>query len=654
MKKKAILTILLTFISLASLAQVKSGLNLCLRDEATGDWLIGLFDEYAIYDCDYWDYAEAGKNSLVLTKDGQRKEVKLKKSSITIDGVKYKTSVLTSNFLPDYPVADETAFDGTLNDTLQDAVLRVVHRSKKAGIRIRTSFAHLVKDDQIAYEGASDSLGRYEARIPLLGQTGSMILSEASIQAFRQGNWAWIPYFFGPGEKMLLFVDDVENRIYVMGKTARMTNEFLSNPVCGFNLGYDAREQMDMPTFLRESEKGQRAVMQRRDSILAVHPLLSKRYKDYTSGMQMSFFASELEQIRFNRTKVKREEVIAEALKRNLFQLEMPYALLDRYDGFLDGLCDEAVRKHCFISSGVPFLRYILQKARDGKLQLSADEVQLIESELPVVDTLSLPSREMLDSLGIFVRGFQMTDTLSKMFSQRPELLDEVTYYNQRKEIEALDSVLNLPPLLREIAVARKMQKKLSSAVKPFSDIEMQMLRENVHHPYLLGEVLKSNDELIAARKAAESIVTPDPRPLAELTDGEALFRKITEPYKGKFIYLDVWGTWCAPCKKMMEYVPQMKEQLKDLDIVYLYLCNNSTEESWKNAIAKFHLTGDNCIHYNLPPAQESALERYIGVSGYPTYKIVMPNGNLLPTNVPRPDHPEAIRNMIEELQSEQ
>lgn len=30
--------------------------------------------------------------------------------------------------------------------------------------------------------------------------------------------------------------------------------------------------------------------------------------------------------------------------------------------------------------------------------------------------------------------------------------------------------------------------------------------------------------------------------PLAEITDGEQLFRKIIEPYKGKVVYLDVWG----------------------------------------------------------------------------------------------------------------
>jgi hypothetical protein len=38
---------------------VRAGLDLCLRDEVTGEWLIGLFDDYAIYDCEYWEYAVA-------------------------------------------------------------------------------------------------------------------------------------------------------------------------------------------------------------------------------------------------------------------------------------------------------------------------------------------------------------------------------------------------------------------------------------------------------------------------------------------------------------------------------------------------------------------------------------------------------------------
>lgn len=52
MNKKTIISFFLAFIAIASLAQVKSNYNLCLRDETTGEWLIGLFENYAIYDCE--------------------------------------------------------------------------------------------------------------------------------------------------------------------------------------------------------------------------------------------------------------------------------------------------------------------------------------------------------------------------------------------------------------------------------------------------------------------------------------------------------------------------------------------------------------------------------------------------------------------------
>ena len=62
MNKNAITTILFALVAVVGQAQVESGLALCLRDEATGEWLIGLFDDYAISDCEYWDYAEVRKD----------------------------------------------------------------------------------------------------------------------------------------------------------------------------------------------------------------------------------------------------------------------------------------------------------------------------------------------------------------------------------------------------------------------------------------------------------------------------------------------------------------------------------------------------------------------------------------------------------------
>ncbi|MBR1800042.1 MAG: hypothetical protein IJ767_00895 [Bacteroidaceae bacterium] len=56
MNKKIIITALLSLVALAGQAQMKSGLDLCLRDEATGEWLIGLFDDLSSSETFFLDF----------------------------------------------------------------------------------------------------------------------------------------------------------------------------------------------------------------------------------------------------------------------------------------------------------------------------------------------------------------------------------------------------------------------------------------------------------------------------------------------------------------------------------------------------------------------------------------------------------------------
>lgn len=64
-------------------------------------------------------------------------------------------------------------------------------------------------------------------------------------------------------------------------------------------------------------------------------------------------------------------------------------------------------------------------------------------------------------------------------------------------------------------------------------------------------------------------------------------------------------------------------------NIVYLYLANRSPEESWKNTIKEYDLTGENSVHYNLPAAQQRAVEEFLKVKSFPTYKLIDKHGNI-------------------------
>ena len=113
------------------------------------------------------------------------------------------------------------------------------------------------------------------------------------------------------------------------------------------------------------------------------------------------------------------------------------------------------------------------------------------------------------------------------------------------------------------------------------------------------------------------------------LTDGKAIIDKIVEPYRGKIVYLDIWGTWCSPCKRKLSESHKLKAELEGYDIVYLYLANRSPEKSWKNVIAEYDLTAPNCVHYNLPGDQQHAVEQYVELTGYPTYRLFDKQGGI-------------------------
>ena len=125
--------------------------------------------------------------------------------------------------------------------------------------------------------------------------------------------------------------------------------------------------------------------------------------------------------------------------------------------------------------------------------------------------------------------------------------------------------------------------------------------------------------------------------------------KKIIEPFKGKFVLLDVWGTWCGPCKAALAESQEEYEQLKDYDIEFLYLANNSPQDSWENVIKEYNVSGDNVAHYNLPKEQQSAIESYLGVHAFPTYKLFDRDGNLLNLNVDARDLDD-LKSLLDKL----
>ena len=171
----------------------------------------------------------------------------------------------------------------------------------------------------------------------------------------------------------------------------------------------------------------------------------------------------------------------------------------------------------------------------------------------------------------------------------------------------------------------------------------------NTHSYEMLKGYLANKAEQFAV-PAKEEVETLKEMALDSLTDGQEVFQKLILPYRGRVIYVDVWGTWCGPCREEMEHLPTLHEALNGLPVTYMYLANNSPEELWQKSTVRYGLNHADCVNLRLSNSQQQAVEHYLKVHGYPTYVIVAPDGTIVNNDAPRPSEVSSVRKTILKL----
>ena len=117
---------------------------------------------------------------------------------------------------------------------------------------------------------------------------------------------------------------------------------------------------------------------------------------------------------------------------------------------------------------------------------------------------------------------------------------------------------------------------------------------------------------------------------------------------KGKVIYIDLWASWCLPCRVAMPYSNKLREKYNEKDIVFVYLSIDKDFDKWKSANTKESLEFYK-NSYLIVNQESSAEYKKLGIQTIPRYLLYDKNGKLILLNAPGPDA-ESIEKTLENI----
>lgn len=127
----------------------------------------------------------------------------------------------------------------------------------------------------------------------------------------------------------------------------------------------------------------------------------------------------------------------------------------------------------------------------------------------------------------------------------------------------------------------------------------------------------------------------PSPVFSGETTDGKTV---TLSDLKGKYIYIDVWATWCGPCRGELPHLKELEEKYRGKEIEFVSLSCDQNKGAWKKMVEKEQMKG-----VQLYIGAKSEFMKDYMINGIPRFILLDKEGNIISANMSRPSQPETV-----------
>jgi len=118
--------------------------------------------------------------------------------------------------------------------------------------------------------------------------------------------------------------------------------------------------------------------------------------------------------------------------------------------------------------------------------------------------------------------------------------------------------------------------------------------------------------------------------------------------FRGKFVFIDVWATWCKPCIEEMPYLKEIEKSFSKEKIAFLAISIDEDKNKWKNFLNENNFEGIQLI---ADKAEESSIMKDYLVMNLPNYLLIDDEGALITVSAPIPSSGELKQLLEKELE---
>lgn len=212
----------------------------------------------------------------------------------------------------------------------------------------------------------------------------------------------------------------------------------------------------------------------------------------------------------------------------------------------------------------------------------------------------------------------------------------------QEETFNAVDELYTLPK--EEFVTALEKQKsKFTALLNDTSDFEATFIEEDVKDTDGFFNYLTGSYDAKAAMNKMIGKVSPVFKAYENYNGGTTSLSDL----KGKYVYIDVWATWCNPCLAEIPALKELEKELGDkMHFVSISIDKKDKHDAWKKMVTEKELKGVQLYADN---DWKSQFVRDYNINGIPRFILIDPKGNVVKPDAPRPSNPKT-KDLLKEL----